>query len=115
MSAIAHRPHVAMLLSNPYEPDVRAQKQAHERIIGERQVGNEEKILSLYEGHAAVYVRGQTEARIAIFKNAFLGAPLLAKGYENQGWLVAWNVFTHNLWLLAGLPKRESCALSKAS
>ena len=186
-----------------------ALKQAHERIIGERQVSNEEKILSLYEGHAAVYVRGkagaevefgsqlllaeaecglltdwelvcgnpehdtvllkrslerdgvrrvktvvgdrgfdskmsrellasrgivnaiaprdpgllrarlreapfqqlhqrrgQTEARIAIFKNAFLGAPLLAKGYQNQGRLVAWNVLTHNLWLLAGLPKR---------
>lgn len=195
-----------------------ALKQAHERIIGERPVANEEKILSLYERHAAVYVRGkagsevefgsqlllaeaecglltdwelvcgnpehdtvllkrslerdgprrvktvvgdrnfdskrsrellagrgivnaiapreasllrarlreaqfqqlhqrrgQTEARIAIFKNAFLGAPLLAKGYENQGRLVAWNVLTHNLWLLAGLPKREPRALSKAS
>lgn len=195
-----------------------AVKQAHERIIGERQVANEEKILSLYEGHAAVYVRGkagaelefgsqlllaeaecgvitdwelvcgnpehdtlllkrslerdqprrvkavvgdrnfdskmtrellaargvtnaiaprgagllrarlreakfqqlhqrrgQTEARIAIFKNAFLGAPLLAKGHENQTRQVAWNVLTHNLWLLAGLPKREPRALRKAS
>jgi hypothetical protein len=195
-----------------------AVKQAHERIIGERQVANEEKILSLYEGHAAVYVRGkagaevefgsqlllaeaecglitdwelvcgnpehdtvllkrslerdgrrrvktvvgdrnfdsqtsrelvagrgmvnaiaprdagllrarlrevrfqqlhqrrgQTEARIAIFKNAFLGAPLVAKGHENQARLVAWNVLTHNLWLLASLPKREPRALRKAS
>ena len=33
--------------------------------------------------------RGQTEARIAIFKNAFPGAPLLAKGYQKQGRLVA--------------------------
>jgi hypothetical protein len=193
-----------------------AVKQAHERIIGERQVANEEKILSLYEGHAAVYVRGkagaevefgsqlllaeaesglitdwelvcgdpehdtvllkrslerdglrrvktvvgdrnfdsktsrellagrgivnaiaprdagllrarlretrfqqlhqrrgQTEARIAILKNAFLGVPLLAKGYENQARQVAWNVLTHNLWLLAGLSKRESRALRK--
>ncbi|MFN3323787.1 MAG: hypothetical protein ACK5AZ_09850 [Bryobacteraceae bacterium] len=193
-------------------------KQAHERLIGERPVANEEKILSLYEGHAAVYVRGkagaevefgsqlllaeaecglitdwelvcgnpehdtallkrslereglrrvktvvgdrnfdskktremlagrdivnaiaprdagllrvrlrqpqfqqlqqrrgQTEARIAIFKNAFLGAPLLAKGHENQARLVAWNVLTHNLWLLAGLPKRGSRALRIAS
>jgi hypothetical protein len=195
-----------------------AVKQAHERIIGERQVANEEKILSLYEGHAAVYVRGkagaevefgsqlllaeaesglitdwelvcgdpehdtvllkrslereglrrvktvvgdrnfdsktsrellagrgivnaiaprdagllrarlreerfqqlhqrrgQTEARIAIFKNAFLGAPLVAKGHQNQARQVAWNVLTHNLWLLASLPKRESRALRKAS
>jgi hypothetical protein len=195
-----------------------AVKQAHERIIGERQVANQEKILSLYEGHAAVYVRGkagaevefgsqlllaeaesglitdwelvcgdpehdtvllkrslereglrrvktvvgdrnfdsktsrellagrgivnaiaprdagllrarlreerfqqlhqrrgQTEARIAIFKNAFLGAPLVAKGHQNQARQVAWNVLTHNLWLLASLPKRESPALRKAS
>jgi len=193
-------------------------QQAHERIIGGRQVSNEEKILSLYEGHAAVNVRGkagaevefgsqlllaevesglitdwelvcgnpeadtvllkrsleregprrvkrvvgdrgfdskptrgwlaarevdeaiapkdpgrlrmrlqepsfrqlqrrrgQTEARIAIFKNAFLGAPLLAKGYENQARLVAWNVLTHDLWLLAGLKKREKTVFRKAA
>jgi hypothetical protein len=36
--------------------------QAHERIIGGRQVSNAEKILSLYEGHAAVYVRGKAGA-----------------------------------------------------
>jgi RecG-like helicase len=41
-----------------------ALKQAHERIIGERQVANEEKILSLYEGHAAVYVRGKAGAEV---------------------------------------------------
>jgi hypothetical protein len=59
--------------------------------------------------------RGQTEARIAIFKNAFLGAPLVAKGHENQARLVAWNVLTHNLWLLSGLPQRELRALRQAS
>ena len=192
-------------------------RQAHERMIGERQVANEENILSLYEGHAAVYVRGkagaevefgsqlllaevecglitdwelvcgnpehdtallkrslerdgprrvwqvvgdrgfdckaarqwladrmvanaiapkeasllrmrlrepsfrqllqrrgQTEARIAIFKNAFLGSPLLAKGHRNQARLVAWNVLTHDLWLLAGLEKKEKVAFRKA-
>lgn len=191
-------------------------KQAHERIIGERQVANEEKILSLYEGHAAVYVRGkagaevefgsqlllaeaecglitdwelvcgnpehdtvllkrsleregprrvrtvvgdrgfdskptrdwlaarkvvneitprdpsllrqrlkepafrelqqrrgQTEARIAIFKHAFLGSPLLSKGYQNQTRMVAWNVLTHDLWLLAGLETKEKIAFRK--
>lgn len=39
--------------------------------------------------------RGQTEARIAIFKNVFLGAPLLAKGYENQARQVAWAALAH--------------------
>ena len=41
-----------------------AVKQAHERIIGGRQVDNDEKILSLYEGHAAVYVRGKAGAEV---------------------------------------------------
>src|SRR6266852_8040711 len=185
-------------------------RQAHELIIGGRQVLNEEKILSLYEGHAAVYVRGkvgaevefgsqlllgesesgvivdwelvcgnptadtkmlgrslarlkqtsggaaiqqvcgdrgfdsqanrglvegggiynaicpkapnelkkrmqeaefaqlqqrrsQTEARISIFKNGFLGSPLLSQGYGNQQREVAWSVLAHNLWVIARL------------
>ena len=189
-----------------------AMKQAHERIIGERQVKSDEKILSLYEDHASVYVRGkagaevefgsqlllgecqsgvivdwelvdgnpqadtkmlgrsldrmketgggasikavcgdrgfdskanremleeagiynaicpkaptelkkrmkdvkfaemqkrrsQTEARIAIFKNGFLGNPLLSKGHANQVREVAWNVLTHNLWVIARKPQ----------
>ena len=199
-----------------------AVKQAHERIIGERQVSNDEKILSLYEGHAAVYVRGkadaevefgcqlllgecpsgvivdwelvcgvpqadtkmlgrslermaggerdrtpqqiggdrgfdskanrgkleaqgiynglcprdpgdlkkrmkesefvalqqrrsQTEARISIFKNSFLGAPLQSKGYTNQNLEVAWAVLTHNLWVIARLPRKQSRVLARAS
>jgi len=199
-------------------------RQAHERIIGERQVKNDEKILSLYEGHAAVYVRGkagaevefgsqlllgespsgvivdwelvdgnpqadtkmlsrslermkqtgeghsiravsgdrgfdsqpnrellekggiynaicpkapdelkkrmkdgkfvelqrrrsQTEARIAIFKNGFLGSPLLSKGHANQEREVAWNVLAHNLWVIARLPRAKAKlkALARAS
>ena len=199
-------------------------RQAHERIIGERQVKNDEKILSLYEGHAAVYVRGkagaevefgsqlllgesqsgvivdwelvdgnpqadtkmlgrslermkqagvghsirevsgdrgfdsqpnremlekggiyngicpkaptelkkrmkdgkfvelqkrrsQTEARIGIFKNGFLGSPLLSKGRANQEREVAWSVLAHNLWVIARLPraKAKPKGLAKAS
>lgn len=195
-----------------------AVKQAHERIVGGRQVSNEEKMLSLYEGHAAVYVRGkagaevefgsqlllsetrsgliadwelvcgnpehdtvllkrrldrdkkhrvkeavgdrgfdsqnartmlagrgvvnaivprdgkllrmrlreerfqelskrrgQTEARIGIFKNVFLGAPLLAKGYGNQARQVAWAVLAHNLWLLTDLPVKRKTTLRQAA
>ena len=197
-------------------------RQAHERIIGERKLKNDEKILSLYEGHAAVYVRGkagaevefgsqlllgesesgvivdwelvngnpradtkmlsrsldrlkqtaggasilqvcgdrgfdskanrgllesggiynaicpkapsdlkqrmkdtefvelqkrrsQTEARISIFKNGFLGSPLLSKGYRNQNREVAWSVLAHNLWVIARLPQGPARALAKAS
>ena len=196
-------------------------RQAHERIIGERQVLNEEKILSLYEGHAAVYVRGkagaevefgsqlllgenqaglivdwelvlgnpqadtkllgrslerllengagqkpeavsgdrgfdsksnrglleeekifnalcpkspqemrrrmkeqrfvdlqqrrsQTEARVAIFKNGFLGGRLLSQGHTHQKGQVAWAVLTHNLWLVARLERQERRILRKA-
>jgi IS5 family transposase len=35
-------------------------KQAHERIIGERKVPSDEKILSLYEPHSNIYVRGKS-------------------------------------------------------
>jgi hypothetical protein len=201
-----------------------AMRQAHERIIGERQVKNDEKIPSLYEGHAAVYIRGkagaevefgsqlplgesqrgvivdwelvdgkpqadtkmlgrslermkrtgvgqsirevtgdrgfdsqpnrelleqggiyngicpkapaelkkrmkdgkfvelqkrrsQTEARMAIFKNGFLGRPLLSKGHENQEREVAWSVLAHNLWVIARLPraKAKPTTLAQAS
>lgn len=39
-----------------------AVKQAHERIIGERVVPNADKLLSLYQPHALVYVRGKAGA-----------------------------------------------------
>lgn len=45
--------------------------------------------------------RGQTEARIGIFKNAYLGRPLRSKGFEHKRNTVAWCVLTHNLWVLA--------------
>lgn len=45
--------------------------------------------------------RGQTEARIGLFKNAYLGRPLRSKGFEHKRNTVAWCVLTHNLWVLA--------------
>ena len=59
--------------------------------------------------------RSQTEARIAIFKNGFLGSPLLSKGHENQSREVAWSVLAHNLWVIARLPQGQARALAKAS
>ena len=54
--------------------------------------------------------RSQTEARIGIFKNQFLGRPLLAKGFEHRELAVAWGVLTHNLWVIARMPLREEAA-----
>jgi len=45
--------------------------------------------------------RAQTEGRVAIFKNEFLGRPRRAEGFENRALQVAWGVLTHNLWVLA--------------
>ena len=51
--------------------------------------------------------RAQTEARIGIFKNGFLGRPLRSKGFKNREISVAWAVLAHNLWVLARLPQQE--------
>jgi hypothetical protein len=51
----------------------RAQKQAHERIIGERKVDNAEKILSLYEPDIQVRVRGKAGAEVEFGNKLLLG------------------------------------------
>jgi hypothetical protein len=55
--------------------------------------------------------RAQTEGRIGIFKNTFLGRPLRAKGYANRNLAIVWNVLTHNLWVLARLPVAEAAEI----
>ena len=45
--------------------------------------------------------RAATEARIAIFKNAYLGRPLRSKGFAHKQNTMVWGVLTHNLWVLA--------------
>lgn len=51
--------------------------------------------------------RAQTEPRIAIFKNGFLGRPLRSKGFAHREGRVAWAVLAHNLWVIARLPLAE--------
>ena len=58
--------------------------------------------------------RAQTEARIGILKNDFLGRPLRSKGFDHREKAVAWAILAHNLWLLAQLP-RAGEALKKAA
>ena len=57
--------------------------------------------------------RSQTEGRIGIFKNGFLGRPLRAKGFEHRELAVSWQVLTHNLWVLARL--EQSVVLAQAA
>lgn len=51
----------------------RARKQAHERIIGARQVPNADKILSLYEPEVRVIVRGKAGAEVEFGNTVLLG------------------------------------------
>lgn len=51
--------------------------------------------------------RSQTEGRISIILHNFLGDPIRSKGFAHRQLAVDWAVLTHNLWVLARLPKRE--------
>lgn len=51
----------------------KAQKQAHERIIGGRLVANREKILSLYEPDVRVVVRGKADAEVEFGNTVLIG------------------------------------------
>jgi len=61
--------------------------------------------------------RAQTEGRIAILKNQFLGRPLRAKGFAHRELALAWGVLTHNLWVLARMRKvkKKQIPLKKAA
>ena len=60
--------------------------------------------------------RAQTEGRIGILKQNFLGRPMRAKGFEHRELGLAWGVLTHNLWMLARLRKKKKpIALRKAA
>lgn len=59
--------------------------------------------------------RAQTEGRISILKNVFLGRPLRNKGFQHRERAVAWAILAHNLWLLSCLPQAEEHIRKKAA
>jgi len=52
--------------------------------------------------------RAQTEGRIGILQNVFLGGRPRAKGFEHRQMQVIWAVLAHNLWVIARLPWAEA-------
>jgi IS5 family transposase len=52
--------------------------------------------------------RAQTEGRIGIVKNVFLGGRMRSKGFPRRELTVTWTVLVHNLWVLARLPQAEA-------
>jgi len=57
--------------------------------------------------------RAQTEGRIGIVKNVFLGQPMRSKGFERRELTVTWTVLVHNLWVMARLPQAEEEAQAR--
>jgi len=49
--------------------------------------------------------RAQTEGRIGIIQNKFLGNPLKSHRFLSREMHISWAVLAHNLWVLARLPK----------
>jgi hypothetical protein len=64
-------------------------KQAHERIIGERQVANKDKILSLYDEDINVIVRGKAGAEVEFGNKLWLGE-------TNEGFIVDYKLYQDN-------------------
>ena len=58
--------------------------------------------------------RAQTEGRIGILKQGFLGRPMRAKGAEHRELGLGWGVLTHNLWMLARLRKVKKTKKTRA-
>jgi len=59
--------------------------------------------------------RSQTEARIGIFKNVFLGKPLRSRITAYKRLAVGWCVLTHNLWVLSRKALADEQSLKKAA
>ena len=76
-------------IDNVLEQLPKAQKQAHERIIGERQVKSGDKILSLYEHEVNVIVRGKPGREVEFGNNLWLGEQI-------DGVIVDWQLYEKN-------------------
>lgn len=61
-----------------------AKRQAHERIIGERQVPTHKKILSLYESDLHVITRGKAGAEVEFGNTLFLATQELGYIFDHQ-------------------------------
>ena len=64
---------------------------------------------------AAQKRRGNTEARIGVFKNVFLGGVPRQKGFEHRRQALIWSVLAHNLWVLSRLSLADEAARKKSA
>jgi hypothetical protein len=59
--------------------------------------------------------RAQTEGRVGIVKNVFLGGRMRSKGFAHRELTLTWTVLVHNLWVLARMPTADAPAARKAA
>jgi hypothetical protein len=59
--------------------------------------------------------RAQTEARLGILKNNFIGRKMPMKGFSRQQKHIAWCVLSHNLWVVARMAEAQAPPLSKVA
>lgn len=59
--------------------------------------------------------RAQTEGRVGIVKNVFLGGRIRSKGFAHRELTVTWTVLTHNLWVLARMRIAQAAAQRAAA
>ena len=59
--------------------------------------------------------RSQTEGRIGIFKNVFLGKPLRSRITECKRHAINWCVLSHNLWVLSRKALSDEASLLEAA
>ncbi len=59
--------------------------------------------------------RAQTEGRIAIVKNRFLGGRAASQNFTYRQRQTGWAILSHNLWLLARMLQAQDAALSDAA
>lgn len=51
--------------------------------------------------------RAQTEARISILRNGFIGNPGNGRSFRQRAMDTAWAILTHDLWVVARLPEKQ--------
>ena len=59
--------------------------------------------------------RGATEARIGIFKHAYLGKPLRSKGFTHRSTRIHWCILAHNLWKLGTMAAQRLKEIAEAA
>jgi hypothetical protein len=98
---------------------VRAHARRHRDLLDQRweQIewtrGQAEQILRRLDSVLELLPRAQTEGRIGILKNGFLGRPLRAKGFAHRQLALAWGVLTPDLWRLARLRRIQKKTQAK--